>query len=410
MERHMKHTLKMQLSTTNQTVLALIGNALFHTECHLPEQIDWEQVYEECCHQAVQMLAFNGAKGQRIPADVLQKWRQSVISSAYNNIRVSLEHAELDSMMRGAGIPYVILKGCASALYYPHPQDRAMGDVDFLVRKEDMDRAGKILEEAGFVPWEEEHICHVVYRRPPAHYEMHFEPAGIPYGKAGVLARNYLKDVMEQSHEEKIENEIIQCPSVFHHGLIILLHTSHHFLGEGIGLRHLCDWAMFVASLSEQEFQDIFEEKFRALGVWKFAGILTRAAEIGFGAPHRSWISNTDDDLAEAILAEIFESGNFGNKSQERVYETYLISNRGKGGVGNVSMFRQMIRSLNEVVRTKWPLTKKVWLFLPLGWIYYSGQHFLKIMRGQRPAFHFKHVVSEADQRRKLYKKFRLFE
>ena len=54
-----------------------------------------------------------------------------------------------------------------------------MGDVDFLVRKEDMERAGKVLEQEGFVPWDEEHICHVVYRRLPTHYEMHFEPAGV---------------------------------------------------------------------------------------------------------------------------------------------------------------------------------------------------------------------------------------
>ena len=41
----------------------------------------------------------------------------------------------------------------------------------------------------------------MVYRKENIHLEMHFEPAGVPYGKPGELVREYMKDVMEQARE-----------------------------------------------------------------------------------------------------------------------------------------------------------------------------------------------------------------
>ena len=167
---------------------------------------------------------------------------------------------------------------------------------------------------------------------------------------------------------------------------------------------------MFVASLSDQEFRDIFEEKFRAIGIWKFAGILTKAAEIGLGCPHREWAEDIKDDLAIAVLSEIFESGNFGAKSQDRVYETYFISSRGKGGVGRTSMIRQAVISLNEIIRTKWPVAEKLWILLPIGWTFYGVRYIIRVICGKRPTFDIKQVVDEAEQRRELYREFGLFE
>ena len=219
-----------------------------------------------------------------------------------------------------------------------------------------------------------------------------------------------MKNVMEQAHDVEYENGTITCPSVFHHGLIILLHTSHHLLGEGIGLRHLCDWAVFSASLSDEEFREIFEEKFCAIGVWRFAGILTRTAERWLGCPHREWPDAQKTELEDAIIEDIFESGNFGQKSEDRSYETYLISSRGKGGVGRTSMLRQMILSLNEIIHMKWPVSKKLWILLPFGWGYYGIRYLVKICRGQRPALHPGKVISGAAKRKEVYKEFGLFE
>lgn len=412
----------LELSTTERAVLAVTGRALFGAEIPIPRGVDWREVRKECNRQTVTILGFEGAKAAGAPKEVLNEWEKDVAGTVCNNLRVSWEHNELDELMQREKIPYVALKGCASAMYYPEPVARVMGDVDFLVERTDQERAGQALEREGFVPWDTGHICHVVYRRPPAHYELHFQPPGIPEGEPGRIVREYFADIMEQARTVDYENGQIACPSPFHHGLVILLHASHHFLGEGIGLRHLCDWAVFVSAFSDREFREVFEKKLRAVGLWKMAGIFTRAAEKWLGCPVGDLTGDltgdlagdltgkVDEELADVVIAEIFESGNFGRKAEGRVYETYLISNRGKNGVGRTSMIRQLFQSVNSMVYTHWPVAKRIPILLPLGWMFFTGRYMLRIWRGKRPPLHLREVASNAAQRRKLYRKIHLFE
>ena len=47
-------------------------------------------------------------------------------------------------------VPYVILKGTSAAQYYPHPELRAMGDIDIITRREDFRKSCNMLLENGF--------------------------------------------------------------------------------------------------------------------------------------------------------------------------------------------------------------------------------------------------------------------
>ena len=135
---------------TEAVVLKLTGNALFDAGFTIPQDVDWQAVCEECNKQTVTVLGFCGAKQAEVLApEVRNRWEKDVAAIAFQNYRVTFSHQKLHQLMEDAGIPYVILKGCASAAYYPRPMERLMGDVDFLVRKSDLERAGKILEENG---------------------------------------------------------------------------------------------------------------------------------------------------------------------------------------------------------------------------------------------------------------------
>ena len=404
---------------TEAVVLKLTGNALFDAGFRIPGDTDWQAVYEECKKQTVTVLGFCSAKqAEGLDPEVRKQWEKDVAAVAFHNYRVTFSHQNLHQMMEDAGIPYVILKGCASAAYYPRPMERLMGDVDFLVHKSDLERAGKVLEDNGFRPWEEEHICHVVYRNETEHLEMHFEPAGVPYGKAGEICREYFRDIYEQSQLIDYEGGQLRVPSAFHHGLVLLLHTSHHMLGEGIGLRHLCDWAVFAASFSEKEFRSIFEEKLKRIGLWKFACILTRTAERYLGCSKQGWAADPvvfredaeADELTREVIRDIFTGGNFGRKQEGRVYETYLISSRGKDGVGRRNMFQQAIRSVNEMVYTHWPLAKRMKFLLPAGWTYYCTRYLIRIATGKRAPIHLRELGERARERRNVYGKFGLYE
>lgn len=55
----------------------------------------------------------------------------------------------------------------------------------------------------------------------------------------------------------------------FHHGLVMLLHLFSHLTGARIGIRHLCDWALFLNSIEEKEFLKLFQEPIVVLHIEK---------------------------------------------------------------------------------------------------------------------------------------------
>lgn len=401
-------------SGREQAVLALSGKSLFQTGQRMPARdADWQGIYEECCQQAVPAIAWKSVDREELPKELADRWKDTVVAQAYHSLQVTWQHRQVHELMEQAEIPYVILKGCASAAYYPAPLERIMGDVDFLVRPQDLARAGQVLEAEGFVPWEEAHICHVVYRKERAHLEMHFEPAGVPHGRPGELIREYLKDIMEQGREIEVEGGKLRIPSPFHHGLVLLLHTSHHLVGEGIGLRHLCDWAVFAASLSDQEFRALFEEKLKAIGMWRFAQLLTQVCIRYLGMPERSWpgkAGKEDRELTRALIRDVFAGGNFGTKDENRWHESYLISTRGKDGVKERSLVRQFFLSMNEIVYTHIPAARRWPVIIPFGWLIYGCRYMIRMLKGQRPRPHVSAMMEGAAKRKAVYSRLKLFE
>ena len=47
------------LSKTEKTILILLSRDLFKVSRSIPEGVDWEEVYQECRHQSVSVLAWN---------------------------------------------------------------------------------------------------------------------------------------------------------------------------------------------------------------------------------------------------------------------------------------------------------------------------------------------------------------
>jgi hypothetical protein len=398
------------LTLTESTLLLLLSHALFETPVDISDDgIDWKEVEREAKAQAVFPLAFH--KLNTLPSEIQSEIQMQIMKMVANNMKVEWNHLYTNDRMNEGHIPYVILKGCASAYYYPEPIYRSMGDVDILVSHENLASADKILRRDGLVPWEQNHICHIVYKKPGMHLELHFEPAGVPEGKAGELVRSYLEDIFDTSVVVKAGDGTLRVPDDFHHGLVLLLHTCHHLTGEGIGLRHLCDWAVFVNRLSNDTFKALFEEKLKAIGLWRFAQLLCQLSSCYLGLPEQEWaMQDVDEELLYAMIQDIFEGGNFGCKDSQRVHETMIISNRGKNGVGHSSMLRQFFSSMNHIVYLNWPISVKAKVLLPLGWFFYGGRYMIRVLIGKRKGINITKMVSSAMERREIYKDLHLYE
>ncbi len=397
------------LTAVQNTLLSSIAAFLKGEKYQAPLETDWKALFHESVSQAVALSCLQGLDERALPDEAKKGWQGYAMRCLQSNIRIHEQHAYVHELLTAAGIPYVILKGCASAYYYPDPLMRAMGDVDFLIAEEDVERATKLLEAQGLTAWKEKHVCHIVFRKDKLHLELHFKPAGLPDGKMGERILEQLADIYTQARAVELDGNPFQQPSDFHHGLIILMHTYHHMLSEGIGLRHLCDWAVFVKHLGE-DFASLFHERLSDVGLWKFAQILSYTAHLYLRIPYCEWMEAQDEALCEALISDVLSGGNFGEKDEGRKAQGLVISDRGKDGVGKKSKLSQVFSTANKAGQVRFPRMAKIpilkhFCFIPLG-----IRHAFLVMTGKRKRLKLAGNMKQAEARKKIYQQFQLFE
>ncbi len=399
------------LNKTEQVLLDLLGNNLFSAGKSIGAvSVDWRLVWYEAYMQGVSLTAFADFPEELTASADFSGIRKNLQVRMSDNLAVNKSHFKIHKILTEAKIPYVILKGLASALYYPDFLLRSMGDVDFLVSEADLNKTCKVLEENGFKPSDKSHGDHLVYTDGVCRYELHTEPAGMPKGEAGELVKCYLANILEKA---KIQNTLfggISVPSKFHHGLIILLHTCHHLTSSGVGLRHLCDWAVFVNSIPECQFIELFQEQFKNIGLWKFACVLTKVCEKYLSCPAKEWVGKVDDGLVDSLAKDIFEGGNLGQKSDDRSHEAMILPKYGDEEHKEKSNKKRFIAYVNQTVKNNWKSAEKNKILLPVGWVYFGGRYIFRSLKGVRPKININSFVSEAKQRTELFDSLKLFE
>lgn len=325
------------------------------------------------------------------------------------NIQITYEHHEIHELMAEAHIPYTIIKGCASAEYYPYPNLRVMGDIDFLVPKDYSDTVCQLLQINGFTQNKNIHAYHIGLEKNGYSYEMHTDMPGMPEGEYGDIIHHYLDDIFTAG--KKLNNPEMIVPCEFHHGLILLLHMSQHLLSEGIGLRHLCDWAVFVSKCND--FELLFKEKLQNCGLWHFAQVITTVCTEYLGLDEQRWVDKavlSNKALAEQMIMDVIASGNMGRKDPARSNQGYLISTWGKNGVPEHSVLKQTILTMNNVVMTKWPVSKSCHILFPIGWVVFGARHVFQMMIGTRSKMKVDSMISGAQHRKQIYRQLKLFE
>ena len=397
-----------RISENQRLILKLLAKALFNKQIKLPENIEWNGICKESISQSVLPLIY-AVLVEVMPLEEKAKWQRLIYRMLANNVQVLFEHKQVHEIFTREKIPYVIIKGACSAKYYSEPKLRMMGDVDFVVKEKDLTRAGDVLKKEGFI-WTEdkEHPAHHVYFKDRSTWEMHWTMSGIPTGENGKNARKFFDEIIETS---VYDSNGYNIPDEFHHGLVMLIHTARHLVNTGIGVRHLCDWAVFAEKFDDNEFKDIFEEKLKVCGLWRFAQLLTQISIKYLGMSEKAWaMEDVDEEYLISLMSDIFSGGNFGRKDLERINQAKLFTNQRSGTVSEEGFIRQGVTAMNERALRAMPIVKRIPVLVPFSWLYVGIRHLRRIRRGLRPSIHIDKMLEGASERRSIYKEFHLFE
>lgn len=400
-------------SSSQRTLFCLLAHSLFHRDVFLPKDTDWEAVLCEAQAQTVLSVAFCRSRDYEISETVMTEAKRLLRGLAMRDIVIHNGHTAIHNLLSQNGIPYVILKGAASAYYYPQTLLRGMGDVDFYVPPSHCETAIALLRANGFEESRgNEEIHHTGWKWRGIKFELHHDLPGIPKGPVGDRIRELFGSLITDSTLTKTDSATFVRPSAFHHGLILLLHTQQHLLCEGIGLRHICDWAVFVHGMGE-DFTTLFAEALEELGLWRFARILSLVAVQAVGLPEAAWmaVDPSDRETSEELLHDVLDGGNFGVKDTDRsrVYESYLISGQNHQEMEH-SRIRNAFTSVNSWVRNKWPAAKKCPLLLPFGWIYFLLHRMIGVMTGKKKCLRMKETLQNSRKRQRVYRRLGLFQ
>lgn len=373
------------LSNESRVLLNLLANSLFDANIKIDlEGIDLEALFLESKSQTVLALAFDSLptiarENNNVVYDKWQVYSFSIVRKNANQLRAN---AELETLFAGSKLPICTIKGFASNYYYNKKHLRQMGDIDFIVPAQKVDKYRAILFENGFecIDNDEIHDFHIAYKKNQEIYEMH-------KGITSFLDENgyinkYITDIFSNAVVANFGEVKITIPNVFVHGLIMLLHMQRHMIdGGGIGLRHLCDWAVFANAINDLEWKEIFEEKLEKINLLNFAKALSKVSSIYLGMPEKEWFCDFDVSVAEKLLLDIISGGNFGIKDIKRYQELFFISqqNNAKNRFGiYVTKYIKKVYSWNPF----WQYHK---VLLPIGMIaYFFRTIFLILFRNKK--------------------------
>lgn len=395
-----------KISDTQILLLRMCAKALFGREFVMPKDYDAQKLVNVAKVQTVLPLVYSFIK-DNVSNDCSKLYSNFIAK----NIRVIYGHSQVHQALSEANIPYVILKGVASAAYYPEATLRTMGDVDVLVSPDDIEKANEVLKSIGFITTDDIYgdDMHIGYKRNDGvSCELHRRIGWIPQNDLSVVYHKYLDDILTSSIEYKTSNGSCIIPDGFHHGLVLLLHTATHLTHEGVGIRHLCDWAVFVNSFSNEDFINTFENPLKEMGLWRFAQLLTLCCIKYLGCDDKAWAGTADDNLIEEIITDILNGGNFGHNDAERYKQIKYLNDRKEGIAGKKSPILQALSSINAKTKNDFAFVNKAMVLLPLGWTLTIVKYLYMVLVGKRSLDNVS-TISGAQKRKNIYDEFKLY-
>lgn len=402
------------INETQSLLLGIVRYRLFNGEKPQLDKRNLLKLLKEAKAQTVYntVFPFVAEKLKLVMPERYEALQERYLANLIVNTGNYHDHCELDRVLSDEKIPYAVIKGIISSYYYPDSALRDMGDVDFLVGEDDFDKAETAIKKLGFkYNHGESGDTHIAYNRPGLSImEMHRTVNGIPNSREGELIRAQIDTTIKTARRVEFDSVSCMAADDFHHGLIMLLHTVSHLTNEGIGLRHLCDWAVFVNSFSSEKFSDMFETKLKSFGLWKFCIILTRVCENYLGIDKKDFTDSVEisDDLAEKVLEDILNGGNFGKKDANRYREIKYISDSKDKSVSDKGMVSQLFSSLDSKVKNN-KLVKKSIILYPVGFLCESGKYIGMLITGKRKSSDTSKMLKEASYRKDLYSDLDLF-
>lgn len=309
-----------------EVFLSVLHSALWGHPVQVPEGFnDWGAVMKLANMQAVNGLVWDVmVTNQKIKASIPEQAVAAMRDIPKNNLSM---HTKLNNalilvvtVLREHGIEPVLLKGQGLARCYPVPELRQCGDIDLYVGLDDYEKAYDVLKPIVSDIDEKDRIW-----EGDKHFHANIGSVLIEIHRFAYVVKDVTLDRVYQSYAEVgLKNNLVSLdfggvsvntPADNFNVYYVFKHLWHHCVTSGVGLRQLCDLAVFLNShdIDKTYLKQILSDM-KDMRPWQTFGCVL-VDYLGLPREKYPFYNQSKRWKGKRLLKLIFNEGNFGHYS-----------------------------------------------------------------------------------------------
>lgn len=311
------------MNQSQKLLFLLLRAALFEEKIDASKfvEADWKQIFYLSDIQTVSSLVLDGIG--MLPHSILQisfDKKMMLFAKMQRMEQINTLHrcviVKIDKALKAEGIQAVFMKGQTVALRYPNPLHRTPGDIDFVVSLKDFDRTMAVMEKIGKVDHGLVHEHHGMAWVDGVTIEPHYK------------VHNYQRPSTDQAMQEMFSSVFpsklsyadidgyevpVFSPTI--ESVFLTSHMVNHVYEEGLGLRQVIDYAMFLHHCADKiDWLQHHEylHQMRMERAWRIFTCIC-VDYLGMSLPSQvESFSHQEKMWAEKMMTDIMRVGNFG--------------------------------------------------------------------------------------------------
>ena len=333
---------------------------------------EWSELLHLSAMQNVMLVVYESFKQNpdiSVPGFAMNAFKQKAYSAPIQYYQKITVLRQILKYLREEHISYYILKGVGLNTMYPKEEMRSFGDIDLYIPKaEDVEKTHRFFTERNCTvdeTFSDNHTAYVyqsngVGCEVEVHWKMTAEfNNGDLDTRLDAIYRQL--DGSQYMTVHPMQQEVHILPPTYN-ALHLLAHMLQHLMYTGFGLKLFCDWTVFWQKYGHEVDINQFQSWIRELHIENFLYAVTAVCVRYLGLPEECcpWMADwqTDEELLEALLQDVFVGGEHGKHDSARMIittrkpslKTYLLE-----------LHRQMKRRFRKL--------GDIWLLWPILWL-----------------------------------------
>ena len=325
--------MKFTITFAQQQFLELLRAGLWGKPAD-PDQFpigatDWKEIFRIAKEQTVQVIIADGIESlpqeNWPPKEALMRLLMVRVKTSQMHTLLNTTLCQVVNALNAEGIPSVLLKGQGVAQNYRNPESRMCGDIDLYVGRENFEKASDAicrLDPTQIIEEIEHDALHRNFEINGASLELHQKTTNSANRRQGRLIDIWTQECIDRHFNSsslpsvRIGQSTICTPSENFDAVFILHHAVRHLVTEGVSLRQVCDWAMYLyrhhSRINEDELRETLN-RFHMTTIWNEFSILA-VNILGLEPQYIPLAPRAfDSKKTELFLENIFATGNFGH-------------------------------------------------------------------------------------------------